>query len=161
MTPAELAWRGRAAARRAADRLRVAVRDPGWNRRALARRLDSAPRWRPTRDALARGRWSDAHEALTREVVGLPPRFVIAPALKDAVSARIRRVFPDSAVHAASRADRIVDGEYDLLVRPWTGSSIRFTVAARRAAAGPPSPTSTQVAATTRSSGSSIGISTG
>ena len=42
-------------------------------------------------------------------------RFVIAPALQSTVRQRVRREFPESAREAAARADRVVEGEYDLL----------------------------------------------
>jgi heparinase II/III-like protein len=111
----EILWRSRAASRIAVDRARMAIVPAAWNRCDLRRRLARDSNLDRARTALARREWLEAHDALRRHITDGPARFVIAPSSKREVASRIRREFPDSVIAAASRADRIVAGEYDLL----------------------------------------------
>ena len=121
---------------------------------------------------LSAQRWDGAHRALSRHLGEVPRRFLSArtEARTDRPGrAHVSRRRP----HAALRADRILVGKYDLLgyrglrfdrspgLPPATGHSIRSTTDALRAPSGRPSPISMPRAAITRSSGSSIAISTG
>ena len=115
MDRAELSWRAAAAARIAADRLHVRVVAPTWDRRALADLLTPSAELSAVRDALAAARWQDAQHALAAHFISAPQRFVIGPAAKRDVADRIRTRFPQSVAQATARADRIVNGEYDLL----------------------------------------------
>lgn len=111
----ELAWRTRAAGRTVYERLRSSVAPLRWDRRDLLTRLARTPALDLARTALHDRRWPDAHDALSAHFATRPTRFVIAPALLSTVRHRIRREFPNSARDAAARADRVLDGEYDLL----------------------------------------------
>src|SRR5258708_2685930 len=111
----ELVWRGRSAARRMADRARLAYTGSEWNRGRLAALLISRPGLSGVQAAAVARRWDDAHAGLVRYFVSAPQRFVVAPAIRRSLTARIRRDFPSAAEEAANRGDRILTGEYDLL----------------------------------------------
>lgn len=115
MDSGELVWRGRAALRTAAHRFAFMLRAPRWNRRDLAGRLTRDASLDTVRRALARGEWTAAHVELQRHVLQRPSRFVVTPAARSRTTARIARRFPDAGADAAARADRILDGRYDLL----------------------------------------------
>jgi hypothetical protein len=115
MDRVELAWRGRAAGRIAVDRARCTVAAPRWDRRALADAFSRTPDLADARAALSSERWQDAHQAICAAVSAAPARFAVAPAMRAVVGDRIRAAFPSSVETAASAADRIVAGHYDLL----------------------------------------------
>jgi hypothetical protein len=115
MDRAEIAWRGTSAARILIDRARARIAPEGWSRASLLPALTSSPELATVRRALAERRWDDAQRELARHFAEAPQRFVIAPASRSALVERIRRDFPDATQEAAARADRIVNGEYDLL----------------------------------------------
>src|SRR5436190_11802959 len=93
MDRAEIAWRTRAAARALTDRVRTRIVAPRWNRDDLIRVLAPLPELTSAREALASRRWNDAHRALARHFIAAPRRFVIAPAAKRDLVARIRLEF--------------------------------------------------------------------
>jgi hypothetical protein len=111
----ELVWRARAAARTAFDRARAAVTRPRWQRTDVLDVLSRDDRLQPVRDRVAAGRWLDAHAALGRLIASEPQRFVIAPAARHDVVARVLARFPNASRDAAARAGRVAAGEYDLL----------------------------------------------
>jgi len=113
MDAAELKWRGTAAARIALDRAQFAIRRPAWNRRSLASRLD--PSLSACSRLLERGRFDDAHRALSRHVARSTARFVIGSSLRTQLRDRIGGIFPGAAAEAAARADRVLFGHHDLL----------------------------------------------
>ncbi|MBW8862813.1 MAG: hypothetical protein JF601_10675, partial [Acidobacteria bacterium] len=115
MDRAELSWRAAAAARIAAGRLHVRVVAPAWDRGTLLSVLTASTELSAVRDALAAARWQDAQRALAVHFTSAPQRFLISAAAKRDVAARIRGDFPQSAAQATARADRILNGEYDLL----------------------------------------------
>jgi heparinase II/III-like protein len=115
MGPREVLWRSAAAGRIARDRVRLAIAPARWNRGELARLLVTSSAAAPIAAAAREGRWLDAHQAIARHLASSPQRFLISPRLRDDVAGRVRMAFPDAAADAASRADRIVAGEYDLL----------------------------------------------
>jgi hypothetical protein len=115
MDVAEIAWRGRSAARTLADRVRLMVTPPAWNRRRLADLLTAAPELRAVRAALEDGDWSKAHRQLSRHFVDADPRFVIGAGMRRAVETSLRSDFPSIADVAARTADQVVKGTYDLL----------------------------------------------
>lgn len=112
---AELAWRGRAAADIARGRLTSTLRRPAWNRHELAGALGPGSAVAPVAAALRNHDWMRAHAALMTHYHERPARFVIAPAMREAVSASITARFPESARDAAARANRMIDGRYDVL----------------------------------------------
>jgi heparinase II/III-like protein len=115
MDRTELAWRARAAARTAAQRVRSSMRPPVWDRDDLIAHLAPLAELDGARTALREHRWQDAHDALSAHFASRPQRFAIAPALLSTVRQRVRRAFPDSAADAVARADRVLAGQYDLL----------------------------------------------
>ena len=115
MDASELAWRGRAAARVMRERARHAIAREQWNRKALGRILGPSAAWTAVRDAVAGGRWLDAHVGLARHVASSPQRFLVAPRVRPDVLRRVTSQFPDAAGEAAVRANRILGGDYDLL----------------------------------------------
>jgi hypothetical protein len=115
MDRVELSWRAAAAARIAADRLHVRVVAPAWDRGTLLSVLTPCTELSDVCNALAAARWQDAQHALAVHFTSAPQRFLISAPAKRDVAARIRGDFPQSAAHATARADRVLNGEYDLL----------------------------------------------
>ena len=115
MDRTEIAWRGAAAVRTAIDRIRTRAAGPQWSRGGLLTALDASPDLSPARRALAAHRWDDAQRELARCIARGRRRFVIAPAVRTELIARVRTKFPAAAERAAAGADRIAAGAYDLL----------------------------------------------
>ena len=115
MNASEIAWRTGTAARAVFDRVGFDMKPPRWSRQRLRRILSASPALRPVQAAVSAERWDDAHRELSRVFATAPRRFVIAPADRASIAARIAAVFPASAAHATARANRILNGEYDLL----------------------------------------------
>ena len=111
----EIAWRGRAAARIAWDRWQTSRRPQVWDRRELAPALADDRALAIARAALEDERWHDAHQALAIHLAFAPQRFALALSNHRELSANIRDRFPAALGHATSRAERILDGRYDLL----------------------------------------------
>src|SRR5262249_39432796 len=80
-------------------------------RPALARHGDVAA----VDAALREYRWLDAHRALSNHLAHGGSQFVIRPADRRDILARIPRRFPSAADHAAQRARRLLAGRHDLL----------------------------------------------
>src|SRR5207248_792442 len=79
MTFPELAHRGAAAGRIAADRLRTRVSGSWWDRRLLLPALASdGGDLDEARKALAAERWDDAHRAVSAHLSNQPARFTIS-----------------------------------------------------------------------------------
>ncbi len=115
MDDAEAAWRVRTAARIAWDRLRTSIRQPRWDRRALARALSDAPSLESARRSVRSGRFLDAHRALADNINARPSRFVIGGAYRAELAAHVREVAPSAVDEARRRGDALVRGEHDLL----------------------------------------------
>ena len=115
MDAGEVTWRGTTAARTLFDRTRTRLAAPRWSRTDLLRLLAPLDELTAVRAALKAQRWPDAQRELGRHFARAPRRFAIGPQSRPAMAERIRREFPDAARHATGRADRILDGEYDLL----------------------------------------------
>ena len=111
----ECAWRAGVAARTTADRLRVRLRAPRWQRRDLARALDASVVDKEMRTAMARGDWLAVHDGLARRLRQGEARCALdANAAADVRKAVLSR-WPSAAADAAARADTILDGRYDIL----------------------------------------------
>ncbi len=115
MDAREIAWRGRAAARIAWDRLASSRTPPAWDRRQLRAALADDPVLDTVHDALAHERWRDAHRALAFHIAFTPQRFVLASSNQAALAPRIAERFPSARADAAARAEQILAGRYDLL----------------------------------------------
>jgi hypothetical protein len=111
----EVLWRMRQMARIAGARLVARVSPPRWDRRDLLRRLTSGTESAALRAALSGERWLEAHVAVAKQLQAPPARFVIAPAMRERTRAEILKRFPDAAVAARDRGDRLVEGRYELL----------------------------------------------
>jgi hypothetical protein len=111
----ELAWRGRAAARIAWDRLSSSRTRPAWDRGQLLAAIADDPALEAVRDALAHERWREAHRALAFHIAFMPQRFVLASSNHSTIVSTVRDRFPGALADATLRAERIVAGRYDLL----------------------------------------------
>ena len=121
---------------RAVDRARIAIeavsfsyRRPRWQRKRLRSKLrDTSPDLARSMAALEMGDWRGAHEALRSHFLQRAPRFLIDPARRDAVAAAVLASFDTAADDARVRANRLVDGRYDVLAYrdlSWTDSDGR------------------------------------
>jgi hypothetical protein len=115
MTVDEIAWRAATTARAAAQRMAVRIRAPRWNRAAIARVAADGVLDESGRSAVAAADWTTLHEQLARTIRARTSRFALdprwAPALREEVLGR----WPDAAIEAAARADRIIAGRFDVL----------------------------------------------
>jgi hypothetical protein len=109
MDGAELRFRAATALRTRIDRARASWRPPAWDRSRLRLSQVAAPR--RALDACARGDWRAAHGALATHFQGRPPRFPLAPSRLPAIATSVR----DRFALSTERADRVLDGRYDLL----------------------------------------------
>jgi uncharacterized heparinase superfamily protein len=115
MSSHELLWRTRAAACNGAGRVQMALRQPRWRRAHLRALLAHSPDLEPIRREIARGNDNDAHRLLASHFQTSPARFVVHPAERAAVAARITEHFPGVVEDAVQRARPVLDGDYDLL----------------------------------------------
>jgi hypothetical protein len=112
----ELWGRVTMAGQREAARVAFLARRPRWRREALINALsETAAELGPIRASLARKEWMSAHRQLVQHVIQAQPRFVISPADRPARVTTIQQHFPEAIHDAVARADRIVDGRFDLL----------------------------------------------
>lgn len=110
MNAAELRFRASVAWRNAVDRARASVSPPEWNRRDLALRGQALE---PARRLMASGNWIGAHRALADYFQRRAAGFPITPQTAARIGAAAREQFPTG--DARDRADRILNGRYDLL----------------------------------------------
>jgi Heparinase II/III-like protein/Heparinase II/III N-terminus len=102
MDGAELRHRTSMGLRREASRLAYAVHKPTWHREALAREFGNG-------DPMA------AHRRLLKHFATRAPRFVLDPSQRSSRVNAIQDAFPSATLDAVKRADRIVEGRFDLL----------------------------------------------
>ena len=111
MDGAELRFRAAAAMRSRVERARTAIQAPTWRREWL--RLTPDPALASARVALDRHEWHRAHLALAAHFTNRAPRFPLDPRRLRHLGAEIRSRFPHG--NAIERAERVVNGSYDLL----------------------------------------------
>ena len=111
----EIAWRARAVARITWDRFHASRTPPAWDRRLLAAALAPDRALDAVRTALAQEEWREAHRALAFHIAFTPQRFALAAANHSTLAPAIRERFPGALVDATTRAERILEGQYDLL----------------------------------------------
>ena len=112
----EAAARGAAFVRTAGQRIRARASAPSWRRRDLAARLAPlTPNLAAARDRVAAGEWDAAHAVLARHFVARVPRFVLHPAAREPLRARVLSTHPGAADRAHALAARVAGGRYDLL----------------------------------------------
>jgi hypothetical protein len=117
MDGAEIASRARTAARERAGYLAGTWRRRGWRREELAARLSPGPVG-PLASAVERLEARDymaAHRALSEHFHRRVSRFPVSPHALPDLAASIRQRFPSAPSDAASRADALLDGRFDLL----------------------------------------------
>jgi hypothetical protein len=115
---AELRFRLACELRKARGRVRAAVTPARWKRRDLAGRLadhTGTTHIASARTALQRGNFDLAHRELVAHFSSRPPRFPLIPARLANLSVSIAARFPDARTEAAARADRMLEGRYDVL----------------------------------------------
>jgi uncharacterized heparinase superfamily protein len=112
---AELSFRLRTITRTHAQRLAVLCSAPRWDRRCLRATLSDAARSGSLGDAIERQDWDAVHEDLATLLYSRPARFVLDPRSRDTVRDRIAQRFPNAVSNAVASADRLLNGEYDLL----------------------------------------------
>ena len=115
MSGAELSWRARTAGRTLAQSVAVRLRTPRWERGRLAGILSPSVLDADTRAAIARNDAGYMHDAIGRRMRAREPRFALDPGAAGDVRAAVLARWPDAAADAARRADRILDGSYDVL----------------------------------------------
>lgn len=114
MSAEEVRFRTACALRVHRERVKHRVRPSRWDRGALASSfsvdvLDGLPRH------IRAGAWAEAEALLANHFSSRESVWPIRTREKDAMSQSIAVRFPRAAAEAARRADRIVDGRYDLL----------------------------------------------
>jgi hypothetical protein len=116
---AELRFRVACELRKTGGRIRSTVHPPRWNRGDLAAALQGAgtesPLVRRAQAALHQGRYEEAHAALAVHFSTRSPRFPLVPARLRTLSEEVAAAFPGATAHAAARADRMLQGRYDVL----------------------------------------------
>lgn len=113
----ELTFRTQSALRRTASRMRFAVVRPAWRRRDVIRLLnpDAGPGVRAARTAAIRGDFLETHRLLARHFETRARRWPLAAVNAASLSTAIRESFPTASIDAHERADRILDGRFQLL----------------------------------------------
>ena len=111
----ECAWRARVVARTNADRFRVRLRTPRWDREDLQHVLAPSAVDTLTSRAIARKDWAAVHDSLVHCLRQREGRCALDPVAADNVRNAVLSRWPSAAQDAAARADRILDGRYDLL----------------------------------------------
>ena len=115
MSRAELLWRARTAGRTLAQSVGVRLRAPRWDRRRLGDILDPSVLDGEVRAAIARDDFGFMQDVLVRRMRARESRFVLDPAAAGDVRAAVLARWPDAARDAAGRADRLLEGFYDVL----------------------------------------------
>jgi uncharacterized heparinase superfamily protein len=113
MSAHEFRWRAQDAMHTAAERLRAALR-LRWDRNDLRQCL-APPTLQSCSRHLERGDWRAAHTALSAAILARPSRFVLDPSAAPMLRGKVLSRWPGAQHDAAARADRILDGRYDLL----------------------------------------------
>jgi hypothetical protein len=115
MTRDEVRWRASVAVRRVTDRLNARERTGGWRRGDIASVLAPEVIDADLRARIAAADWPAVHRALCARLIARPSRFVLDPASIDTIRRLVTAQWPSALSDARTRADRIVNGRYDLL----------------------------------------------
>lgn len=115
MSREEIAWRLGQAARVQRDRVIARVRAPRWDRATLVGVLAPDVTDPVMRTHIARRDWRSAQKSLARALRARPRTFVLDPTIALQLREQILHRWPDAASQAASRADRLLSGRYDVL----------------------------------------------
>ena len=119
MQSGELRFRIECEARKAMTWLQSAVLAPRWNRADLHRALrvdaDRSAVWAGALTALHERKYAEAHRSLATFFTRRVSSFPVGAANLGRIVAIIQRGFPGAGQHAVRHADRILQGQYDLL----------------------------------------------
>jgi len=120
MDGAELRFRLACESRKIADRARVSVAPPEWQRAELARLLvrdgvEGSRNLGAAAAAAGRSDWQTAHRHLAEHFSQRTARFPISPARLVPQIERVHARFPSASRPAQERADRMLAGRYDVL----------------------------------------------
>jgi uncharacterized heparinase superfamily protein len=115
MSAAEWSWRAQTTARTFAQTIAVGMRPPRWDRRRIADALAPSVLDARARAAVARGDWQYLQDTLTLGIRSRPSRFPLDPAACREVTSAVLARWPDAAANAASQANEILKGSYNLL----------------------------------------------
>ena len=112
----ELRFRGRERARVGLEGISFALRAPRWKRERLSSKLsDGSPELGRAQVALKSADWRRAHDALRSHFLMRAPRFLIDPNRREATATAVLQRFDRAGDDARSRANRMVEGRYDVL----------------------------------------------
>jgi hypothetical protein len=113
----EIRFRLTCEARKIAGRLRYAVRPPQWDRGGIARVLKPDSGTLVARACVAAGRhdYAGAHRALTEHIRTRASAWPVQAKDRAQLTSLIRNAVPDAVAAAKIRADRIIDGRFDVL----------------------------------------------
>src|SRR5712691_8553910 len=125
MSRDEIKWRASVAARTVAHRVATRLGSRRWRRLDLQRVLAQGVLDDSARLAMRKKDWPAVHEALARVLRARASRFVLAPTSRNELREEVLSRWPSAPSLAASRADRILAGDYDLL--GYRGVSCRRT----------------------------------
>jgi hypothetical protein len=114
MSPHEWRWRSLDAVRTATERVRARTGAARWTRKDLGGVL-TPDALAVCRDDIRRDDWAGVQHALAGHIAARPSRFVLDPSSAVALRDQILTRWPEAAGEAASRADRVLEGTYDLL----------------------------------------------
>jgi hypothetical protein len=114
MSPHEWRWRGQDALRTAAERIRMRTGAARWKRKDVSGVLTAAAH-DVCRDDIRREHWAGVQDALAAHIAARPARFVLDPSSSTTLRDQVLARWPGAVHDAASRADRVLDGTYDLL----------------------------------------------
>jgi hypothetical protein len=115
MTRDEVSWRARQAARIAAQRVAVRVRPARWRHGAVPSVFADGVLDRALQPPATAADWRAVHAELARHLRARTTRFALDPAVRTGVRAAVLDAWPDAAADAASCAESILAGRYDLL----------------------------------------------
>jgi len=115
MTPGEMSWRARAAARVAADRVGMRLRPREWRREDVRAVLAPDVIDAQMGAMISAERWDAVHDRLVQRLLARPPRFVLAPGSAGPLRAAVVQHDPEATASAAEQAEAILSGHYDLL----------------------------------------------
>ena len=112
----ELRFRCRERVSTGIEALAFSYRAPQWKRELLSSKLhDASPELTRAHVALKSADWRRAHQALRSQFISRRPRFVIDPNRRDALAGSVLQQFAGAADDARRRANRLVEGRYDVL----------------------------------------------
>ena len=120
MDRAEIRFRLSCETRKIADRARLTVARPGWQRADLTRALlrgggNGSENLSAAVAALERSEWDAAHRALAEHFAHREARFPLSPVQITSLVQQVRARFPESTSDARERAERMLAGRYDVL----------------------------------------------